>query len=80
MEDGEEVVQVRGRGLPCVEGEVAYSLEQENLLDHEVVVVVRVHPTVALLLGEGVELLCAVKDLPVLAVPCGEDGLQGVAP
>lgn len=80
MEDGEEVVQVRGHGLPCVEeGEVPYSLEQENLSDREAVVVLHVHPMVALLLGEEVELLCAVKDHLVLVVPCGEDGLQVAA-
>ena len=46
-EDGEEVVQVRGHGLPCVEGEVAYSLEGGNPLDREGVVD-HVRPTAAL--------------------------------
>ena len=46
-EDGEEVVRVRGRDLPCVEGEVAYSLEGGNPLDREGVVD-HVRPTAAL--------------------------------
>ena len=57
-EDGEEVVRVRGRGLPCVEGEVAYSSEGGNPLDHEAAVD-HVRPTAA---------------LPLLLHPLGEEG------
>ena len=58
-EDGEEeVVRVRGRGLPCVEGEVAYSSEGGNPLDHEAVVD-HVRPMAA---------------LPLLLHPLGEEG------
>ena len=58
-EDGEEVVQVRGHGLPCVEGEVAYSSEGGNLLDREVAVD-HVHPMAA---------------LPLLLRPLEEEGV-----
>ena len=50
---------MREHGLPCVEGEVAYSLEGGNPLDHEAVVG-HAHPMVALLLVEEAELLGAV--------------------
>ena len=55
-DDGEKVVQVKGHGLPCVEGEVAYSSEGGNPLDHAVVVDHARPMAAPQLLGEGAEL------------------------